>query len=194
MLPRSLASLLLLTALAVPLGLNASEPKTSQGAQSLAAFEVVAKVLKHPRCRNCHPQGDRPLQGDPPRPHRMNIQRRLAQVGMACGTCHQQKNSPGLHRPPGAPHWQLAPKEQIFEGRSTAELCRQLRAPETNGQRSLDDLLHHLTKDPLVLWGWAPGQGRKPVPVSQKKFAAAVKAWIEHGAHCPPVTSQKEPK
>lgn len=150
-----------------------------------AAFSTIAQVLLHPRCRNCHPNGDRPLQGDDPRPHAMNIQRGLEAVGLACATCHGEENLDGPRLPPGAPHWGLAPAEQVFEGRSPAELCRQLVDPATNGDRTLQDLLHHMTEDPLVLWGWDPGEGRAPVSVPQPEFAAAVRAWVAAGGPCP---------
>src|SRR2546428_6675992 len=42
-------------------------PESFQGigdraARSAAAFTEAGKVLTHPRCVNCHPAGDRPLQ------------------------------------------------------------------------------------------------------------------------------------
>src|SRR3954468_20441104 len=37
-------------------------------ARSSALFTEAAKVLTHPRCMNCHPAGDRPLQGNDQRP------------------------------------------------------------------------------------------------------------------------------
>ena len=33
-------------------------------AESRAAFLAAYKVFMHPRCMNCHPKGDAPLQGD----------------------------------------------------------------------------------------------------------------------------------
>lgn len=173
----------------LPLLLLVAETSTSSVAQtqarSLAAFSTVYDVLQDPRCRNCHPDGDRPLHGDPPVPHKMNVQRRLVEVGMACATCHQTKNTPGRNKPPGAPHWGLAPREQVFVGRTEAQLCEQLKNPATNGNKTLAALKHHLIEDPLVLWGWNPGEGREPVRVPQPIFALAVDEWIDNGAHCP---------
>src|SRR5688572_3781658 len=60
------------------------------------AFGEVARVLGSPRCRNCHPVGDRPLQTDLGRPHRMNISRRSVEAGLACSACHQERNSEAL--------------------------------------------------------------------------------------------------
>ena len=34
------------------------------GARSAAMFTELGKVLTNPRCVNCHPVGDRPLQGE----------------------------------------------------------------------------------------------------------------------------------
>jgi hypothetical protein len=154
-------------------------------AKAQKAFAVIAKVLQHPRCRNCHPDGDRPLLGDPPVEHRMNVQRRLPEVCMACSTCHTTTNTPGAHKPPGAPHWGLAPREQVFVGKTAAQLCAAIKNPATNGGRSLEQLHHHLTEDALVLWGWAPGDGREPVSVPRAEFARSVREWIDAGASCP---------
>jgi hypothetical protein len=164
---------------------NTTSAADDDPAKARAAFAVIAKVLQHPRCRNCHPDGDRPLLGDPPVVHRMNVQRRLEEVGMRCATCHQKANVPGPHRPPGAPHWGLAPREQVFEGRTAAQLCEALKNPATNGDRTLEQIHAHLTEDALVRWGWAPGEGREPVSVPQPEFARAVREWIDAGAHCP---------
>ena len=38
-------------------------------ARSRALFTEAAKVIMNPRCVNCHPAGDGPLQGDHQRPH-----------------------------------------------------------------------------------------------------------------------------
>src|SRR6476469_6419334 len=44
-------------------------------AASRAAFLHVYKVLMHPRCMNCHPNGDQPLQGEDSHVHMMNVKR-----------------------------------------------------------------------------------------------------------------------
>ena len=41
----------------------------------VAAFEVVRAVLQSPRCVNCHPRGDAPLQGDDGHTHLQFVQR-----------------------------------------------------------------------------------------------------------------------
>src|ERR1700704_4830209 len=67
---------------------TASRPTEAQG---LVAFETVRSVLQHPRCQNCHPRGDVPLQGDDGRLHNQNILRGPAghgMVGERCTTCH----------------------------------------------------------------------------------------------------------
>ena len=43
-------------------------------ARSAAMFTEAGKVLQHPRCLNCHPDGDRPTQGDG-YPHQPAVQR-----------------------------------------------------------------------------------------------------------------------
>lgn len=155
-----------------------------------AAWDVVYQVLQHPRCMNCHPGGDVPLQGDASLPHAQNVQRGPEGQGLfalRCDACHQTANLAGAHLPPGAPHWQLPHPEMplVFQGKSSRELCRQLSDRAQNGNRSPAELLAHLRADPLVLWGWSPGEGRAPVPVPHAAFVAAARAWIEGGCGCP---------
>jgi mono/diheme cytochrome c family protein len=156
-------------------------------ARAQAAFVDVARVLQSPRCQNCHPAGDRPLRGDRGEPHPQAVRRRLSTLGASCATCHQDHNAPGVGAPPGAPHWGLPPEAtpMIFEGRSLAALCTQLKDPVAAGGRSLDALVHHVTHDALVLWGWAPGGERKPPPLTHAAFVEAIRTWVAHGAACP---------
>ncbi len=44
-------------------------------AAARAAFLAAAPVFTHPRCQNCHPAGDAPLQGDDSHPHAQNVKR-----------------------------------------------------------------------------------------------------------------------
>jgi hypothetical protein len=153
-----------------------------------ASFVEVAKVLQSPRCLNCHPIGDQPLQGDDAKPHRMKISRRGADAGLPCTTCHQNKNAPFLHGPPGVPNWKLPPRDMpmVFQGKSVHDLCEQMKDPARNGHKSLADLKEHMGHDPLVLWGWDPGPGRTKPPLSHEDFAAHVNRWVDAGAPCPP--------
>jgi hypothetical protein len=157
---------------------------------SLGAWEVVYQALQDPRCMNCHPAGEAPLQGDSSLPHAQNVQRGAMGHGryaLRCDACHQEANLPGPHLPPGAPGWHLPRRDEplVFEGRSSAELCRQLKDPERNGHKSLEELFAHVDHDPLVLWGWSPGEGRTPVKVSHLELVAAMRAWIDGGCECP---------
>jgi len=158
-----------------------------------AAFEVVRTVLQSPRCMNCHPAGDAPLQGDDSHRHTMHVARGPGGRGVAgleCSTCHGRENPPdsyGPHQPPGvSTGWELPPPEMkmVFEGKAPRELCEQLKDPERNGGRDLAGVLEHLST-PLVLWGWSPGLGRRPVSVPYPEFIAAFKTWSGGGAPCP---------
>ena len=70
-------------------------------------------------------------------------------------------------------------------GKSSAEICAQIKDPARNGGRSLDELVHHIGTDTLVGWAWAPGFGRQPAPGTQKQAGALVEAWVKTGAECP---------
>jgi hypothetical protein len=73
----------------------------------------------------------------------------------------------------------------VFEGRSPRELAQQLADRARNGGREPAQLLDHVAEDPLVLWGWAPGSGRTPVPIPHPEFVAAMRAWVEAGCPVP---------
>ena len=166
------------------------EPTPEQVARGGAAFIEVAKVLQHPRCMNCHPAGNRPLQGDQSTPHALGISRDSVDAGLACSTCHQESNADtvGMSKgPPGAPHWGLPPEEtpMVFQGLTPAQLCAQLKDPAKNGGKNLDQLLHHVSKDPLVLWGWNPGGDRTPVPIAHATFVENFEAWVDAAGACP---------
>jgi hypothetical protein len=156
-------------------------------ARSAAMFTELGKVLTHPRCVNCHPAGDRPRQGETGRPHQPPVTRGPDGHGLPslrCNTCHQAANfDPG--RMPGHPEWHLAPFSMAWENKSVAEICAQIKDPARNGNRKVEEMIHHIGEDTLVGWAWAPGFGRKPAPGSQKIAGALVKAWIETGAACP---------
>jgi hypothetical protein len=165
-------------------------------AAAAAAFEAIVPVLRHPRCMNCHSSGDYPRQGDDSHRHTMQIRRGPDGVGVnavKCSTCHQDHNLVGLHMPPGAPDWHLpSPTEpMIWEGLSDRQLCELFKDPKQNGHRSVEQIVEHM-HTPLVLWGWAPGEGRTPVPMSQPQFLARVTEWASKGAACPQGTSGRE--
>ncbi len=155
-------------------------------ARSAALFVEAGKVLQHPRCLNCHPDGDRPSQGAG-YPHQPPVQRGpdgLGVTAMRCPTCHQAENfDPG--RVPGNPTWRLAPASMGWQRRSLADICAQVKDPARNGGHSLAEIVEHVTRDPLVGWAWTPGADREPAPGTQARFGALIKAWADSGAACP---------
>jgi hypothetical protein len=157
---------------------------------SVQAFMGVYKVLISPRCMNCHPSGDAPLQGDDSHVHTMNVQRGIDGHGiyaLKCSNCHQAQNTPGLHMPPGNPKWALPPADMkmVFQGRTPRQLAKQLLNPKQNGGKSRQQLIDHATSDGIVLGGWNPGEGRTLPPMSHAEFAKFFKTWIDKGAYLP---------
>jgi hypothetical protein len=150
-------------------------------------FAEIARVLQSPRCMNCHPAGDGPLQTDASTPHKQNIKRVFAELGGSCATCHQESTPEGEQMPPGAPHWSMPPADtpMVFQGKTPAQLCADLQDPQQNGHRSLQDLIHHVSVDPLVLWAFDPGGGRTAPPMSHAAFVASITEWVALGAPCP---------
>ncbi len=155
------------------------------------AFLAAYKVFMHPRCMNCHPSGDAPLQGEDSHIHGQNVKRGKDGTGkyaLRCSNCHQDKHVAGENMPPGNPNWRLPSPEAplIFQGRSPAALASQLKDPSRNGGKTLEQILHHVAEDKLVLGCWEPGEGRAKPPLSHGDFVREVQAWIEKGAHVPP--------
>jgi len=154
------------------------------------AFLQVYKVFTSPRCQNCHPPGDTPLQGDDSHIHLQNVKRGKdghGVYGMHYNTYHQSSNLAGANMPPGNPKWSLPARghKMGFVGRTPAELCRQLKDAKQTGGRSLTRLLEHVSSDDLVGWAWDPGTGRTPPPLSRADTVAQMKIWIDGGAACP---------
>lgn len=194
-----LVSLTAVLALAPQVGVwSAEQPNTlaapesfagigDTAARSVALFTEAGKVLTSPRCVNCHPAGDRPLQTEGGRLHQPPVDRGPDGHGtaaMRCGMCHQGGNYEPAGMP-GHPHWHLAPREMAWQGKTLGEICTQIKDPARNGGRSLEQLHEHLATDTLVGWAWSPGFNRKPAPGTQKELGALIEAWIKTGAMCP---------
>lgn len=170
---------------------GSAQTKTARDdAGARAAFLESYKVLMHPRCMNCHPAGDAPLQGGDSRLHIQNVQRGPDGRGvyaLKCANCHQLTNLPGENMPPGNPNWHLPPAKMkmVFEGKTPGQLCRQLKDKRQNGGKTIAEIIHHVSQDSLILWGWAPGDGRTKPPLPHAEFAAQMRAWADKGAACP---------
>lgn len=155
-------------------------------AESEVAFDKMMDVLSHKRCVNCHPSDRSPKQGEDSHPHLFGIQ---GGGSVACNTCHQESNN-NYSGVPGAPDWALAPPSMAWEGLSRIEIAQSMMDRSKNGNRSAEDIMHHLTEHELVLWAWEPGinaEGipREKPPVPKEEYIAAVKEWIEAGAIIP---------
>jgi len=157
--------------------------------RATALFLEATRVMLHPRCANCHPNGDSPLQGngllhDPPV---VRGEHDYGVPGLLCSSCHQDKNLE-LARVPGAPKWHVAPREMAWVGRTPHALCEQLKDPKRNGGKDRAALIEHSAHDELVGWGWHPGHGREPAPGTQAQYGALIAAWLDAGAACPKET------
>ena len=157
---------------------------------SKKAFLQAYRVLMHPRCMNCHPVGDQPLQGDDSHIHTQGVKRGQDGKGLyalKCSNCHQPQNTPGLHMPPGNPNWHLPPADMkmVFQGKTPRQLAAQLLNQNENGHKSIEQLIEHVTSDKLVLGGWNPGDGRTLPPLTHAEFAKQFKLWIDKGAYLP---------
>jgi hypothetical protein len=172
------------TALATP---QSFDGISDTAARSAALFTEAGKVLTSPRCVNCHPAGDRPLQGETHRLHQPPVARGpdgFGTASMRCASCHQSANYDAAGMP-GHPHWHLAPREMAWQNKTLGEICAQIKDPARNGGRSLQQILTHIATDTLVGWAWAPGFGRQPAPGTQQRLGALIDAWIKTGAACP---------
>lgn len=177
---------------------SGTEPphKTAELTTPDEAFDVMMQVLTHKRCVNCHPADNYPRQGEDSHKHLFGVERGVANAGMAatnCNTCHQDENN-NYSGVPGAPEWSLAPLSMAWQGLTKYEIARSMLDRNKNGNRSLEELEHHLTEHALVLWAFEPGVNaegipREKPPVSKEDYITAVKEWIEHGAVVPDETT-----
>jgi hypothetical protein len=155
--------------------------------RSLALFQEAGKVITHPRCLNCHPPDNTPRQGEDMRVHNPPVQRGPTGSGtpaMRCSTCHGKANYDAA-RIPGHGRWRLAPIEMAWLGQTLGAICEQIKDPQRNGGKTLEQIVNHMARDSLVGWGWHPGDGREPAPGTQEQFGELIKAWAETGAYCP---------
>jgi len=171
-------------------GAESASSSKRDDAAARAAFLEAYKVFMHPRCLNCHPAGNAPLQGDDSHRHSQYVKRGPDGKGLyalKCTNCHQEHNLPGANMPPGNPVWRL-PAESMrmeFQGKTPGELARQLKDPKENGGKTLEQLLRHVAEDKLVRWGWDPGDGRTKPPLTHAEFARKMREWVENGATVP---------
>lgn len=162
-------------------------------AEGLKNWTKVHEVFSHPRCASCHVADGRPMwmgNGDmKPIKHPMFVggdpDNQTGQPGAMCTSCHGPKSSQIAGGPPGAEVWLLAPKEMVWFGQTSAQICAQIKDPERNGNRSLAEIETHIREDDLVHSGWNPSVGRDPVPYSIAQTAGFFAAWMEAGAPCP---------
>ena len=163
-----------------------ADNQDAEGAKK--AFAEAAEVLFHPRCLNCHPSGDAPLIRDDSQTHMFNVKRGPEGKGagaMNCSLCHGETNKPG--GAPGVANWHMPPENMpmVFQGLTPGQLCRQLKDPKQNGGRTGEQVIDHIDKDALVLWGWNPGEGRTNPKMSHNVFSAKMHEWVKKGAACP---------
>jgi len=163
--------------------------------ESALWFGRMASVMFTDRCLNCHTVEDFPGQGDDHHRHANNVVRPASQRddnsfgrgadAVPCFTCHASSNQ-GDGRQPGAPNWRMPPPDMGWDRITTAaELCHHILNPEFNGGRTPEQLVEHMTTDPLVQYAFDPGVGRKKPPLSQTDFHQAVRNWVATGHVCP---------
>jgi alcohol dehydrogenase (cytochrome c) len=155
-----------------------------------------------------HPHYYTVLRGDPldfPTPENPNV---IVQVGMGtpyehCIDCHGTENDsvtgiPGTTNPdfnPGQPFWFLAPASMAWESApgvplTGPQLCAALLDMSKNGNRTPQQLMQHITNEPLVKWSFNPGiaqngQPRTTPPIPQAELIQWFQQWINDGTPCP---------
>jgi hypothetical protein len=172
---------------AVAVNDNTSKEDKARKERSKAAFKEAYKVFMHPRCMNCHPNGDIPLQGDDSHLHTMGVRRGIDGKGLyalKCKNCHQDENLEGEHLPPGNSNWHLptAARPMVFEGKSPRELAMHFKDTSFTGFKNIEHLIEHVENDHLVQHSFT--YGTRP-PLSHKAFVEKVKEWVNNGAELP---------
>src|ERR1700753_13199 len=103
----------------------------------LEALGKINQVFSHPRCANCHvdagavPMWSGPEYGPAARPHGMNVKGGASRMGfengLSCDSCHTAHNSGEPHGPPGAVGWNLAQASMQWFGKTSGEICVQVK-------------------------------------------------------------------
>lgn len=199
---RKLIAATLMISLALPAfaeGENVTITLPAEGSvtreEGLVAWQRIYEVTSHPRCSNCHVGADnKPMWSGPSygktRAHGMNINAGESRIGaeyVQCSTCHayrEGENNMPHAAPQVAMNWQLPPVEAEWFGKSSNEICEQLRDPDRNGGRDYVDLASHLDHDLILHWAWKPGGGREPAPYSLQEHVNDVLAWGVAGFPC----------
>ena len=167
----------------------------SAQADGLAAWDRIYAVASHPRCTNCH-VGDsgRPawdgLGYGAARLHGMNIVAGESRIGaetIPCRVCHIGAAGPNAV-PHAAPQideaWRLPPVELAWLGKSSGDVCGQLRNPDANDGFDLAGLVEHVQQSAFVRYGFNPGAGRVPAPGSVDDLARDLQLWAAAGSPC----------
>ena len=163
--------------------------------EGLEAWDRAYEVTSHPRCANCHVgPSERPMWSGPAygktRAHGMNVMAGESRIGaetIQCSTCHAYRegtNDIPHAAPQVAMNWQLAPIEADWFGKSSQEICTQLRDPARNGGRTMIELAEHLNHDLILHWAWNPGGGREPAPYSLQEHIDDLLIWGVAGFPC----------
>ena len=166
----------------------------------LANWNTFYEVAIHPRCANCHTGADNwPMWSGPSygeaRHHGMNINAGDSRVGaeaVVCSTCHVTLSETGPNdnplphaAPRAATPWMLAPVETEWFGKSSSEICNQIKDPARNGDRTIVEVAEHVGEGAFQKWAWNPGGGREPAPHSIQETIDALMKWEAAGTPCP---------
>tara|TARA_R110002049_G_scaffold23781_6_gene84690 strand:+ start:79614 stop:80159 length:546 start_codon:yes stop_codon:yes gene_type:complete len=164
-------------------------------AEGLAAWDRIFEVASHPRCTNCHVGNSgvpmwQALGYGAERVHGMNVRADDSRIGaqsVPCRTCHVTSAAPNTvpHAPPHIDDaWRLPPVELAWLGKTSAEVCAQMRDPETNDGNTIEELVEHLRSSAFVSWGFTPGAGRSAPEGTVVTVAADVALWGAAGTPC----------
>nr|WP_246135683.1 hypothetical protein [Mesorhizobium intechi] len=173
---------------------RASPSPTLDMARGPSEWGKIHAVFSHPRCADCRVADDRPrwsgAHDGAAFVHAFDVQRGtdgagLGNPGLRCTICHFSSNSKALPGPAGADGRHLAPTEMAWFGKSSAEICAQIKDPARNGDRKLTDVALHVRNDKPVAWSWAPGADREPAPGLAEAAHQAIENWTAAGSPCP---------
>ncbi len=163
--------------------------------EGVAAWERVFEVASHPRCTNCH-VGDQEapmwegLGYRAGKVHGMNVLADESRIGaetIPCRTCHVTSAAENIvpHAPPHIDEaWRLPPVELDWLDKTSAEICAQMRNPETNDDNTIAELVEHIETSAFVGWGFVPGGGRSVPPGTTTDLARDVSIWGAAGTPC----------
>jgi hypothetical protein len=100
-------------------------------------------------------------------------------------TLEPEPPAPALTRQALCRRWSKAIRELFDDPNS---------CPPKKPRTVVEFFVHHMTRDPLIAWAFAPGRDRQEAPGGYERFKAAAREWaktLENETWCQTLTEER---